>query len=97
MSITKAAYYIMDVSTRMIQKVNRPDEAFNYWADGSDGNSRYIWEDGNFSCDCNRESFFTGLAVESAPCGEGKFAVRVVAEDDGRILYDEWAKQEASA
>lgn len=55
---------------------------------------QYLWEDGNFSCDCNRELFFIrargedGDAVEGL-CGRGKFDVRCSDADTGEVLYDE--------
>lgn len=28
---------------------------------------RFLWEEGNFSCDCNRSEFF---GIEQLPCGD---------------------------
>lgn len=43
-------------------------ESKSAWLD-DDGNPNYFaWEEGNFSCDCNRATFF-GLG-EDWPCGE---------------------------
>lgn len=55
--------------------------------------SAYIWEDGNYSCDCNRELFFTRARFEDDPeeteCGDERFSVRLSDADTGEILYDE--------
>lgn len=57
--------------------------------------SHWIWEDGNYSCDCNRELFFVsagGGEAESCsvPCSDGKYVVeKIVRRFDGEILYEE--------
>lgn len=52
--------------------------------------SEYIWRDGNYTCDCNRASFFGHDVDFDSPesCGEGKFAVRI-EDDHGRMLYQD--------
>jgi len=53
----------------------------------------YWWEDGNASCDCNRELFFLRARKEDEPedtrCGTGRFSVRLSDADTGELLYDE--------
>jgi hypothetical protein len=57
----------------------------------------YIWEDGNFACDCNRALFWNraqGIEIEEdPPCGplrgSGRYAVRLTRLDTGEILLDE--------
>ena len=34
----------------------------------------FIWEDGNYACDCNRQIFFDGGDI---PCGDEKFSVNL--------------------
>ena len=52
----------------------------------------YMWEDGNYSCDCNRALFFERAigADESeaweSRCGSGKFTILKVVLEDGEIL-----------
>lgn len=39
-----------------------------------DGSTAYMWEDGNYSCDCNRSIFFYSLPLDkSFPCGDTRF------------------------
>lgn len=60
---------------------NREDGAF--WD--------YIWSEGNFACDCNRELFFADAAGEEEPegkCGDDAFSIRIT-DAAGNILYDE--------
>lgn len=35
----------------------------------------FMWEDGNWSCDCNRELFFLGTPMEDTTCGDERFKV----------------------
>ena len=54
----------------------------------------YIWEEGNYSCDCNRELFFLRAGGEDDPeeganlCGEERYRIWIEAAD-GEIVYDE--------
>lgn len=47
----------------------------------------YMWDEGNYSCDCNRRSYFEGHYVEDSPCGEEAFSVRVRYK--GEVAYNE--------
>lgn len=57
--------------------------------------SSFIWEDGNFSCDCNRELFFArakGLPEPDVYCSGGRFRVeKIVRDADGVVIYEESA------
>ena len=60
------------------------EEAFEF--------SKYLWSEGNFSCDCNRHNLFRqaqGLCYEKIPCGEGKYLVKIV-DKSGNVLYSEF-------
>lgn len=44
-----------------------------------------IWEDGNYSCDCNRERFFErafGQEQENYKCSDGRFSVQLPDRND---------------
>lgn len=59
-----------------------------------DGVDCYIWEDGNYSCDCNRHLFFeraAGIEPVSEKCGTGKYSVQVYNPKNGEIIYDEFS------
>jgi len=62
-----------------------PDE--QYSLDVS--NLRFLWADGNYSCDCNRAIFFDRPEDDEAeyPCSDGAYLVKVVA--DGEVILDE--------
>jgi hypothetical protein len=60
--------------------------------------SPYVWEEGNFSCDCNRGIFFEQVSpvIEDDagplehPCGEGRYRVEQIIDlRDGATLYAE--------
>lgn len=56
------------------------------------GSPFYIWEEGNYSCDCNRTAFFMNAADEDdpddIPCSDGKYSVNI--EANGEIIYREF-------
>lgn len=59
-----------------------------------DAPSGFIWEEGNYSCDCNRALFFARAGGESddfdAECGEGAYSVNVRNPVDGLTYYKEF-------
>lgn len=55
--------------------------------------SEYIWEEGNYSCDCNRSIFFHSANDpnwngKSDACGDDKYSVKIIGED-GSVLYED--------
>ena len=56
--------------------------------------STWIWEEGNFSCDCNRKIFWGNAAGEDylsdSPCGDGGFSVNLQNPKTGQIFYREY-------
>lgn len=60
--------------------------------DGDAEPSAYIWEDGNYSCDCNRRLFFARAAREDEDlkCSDGLYSVRVRNKRSGRVFYSEF-------
>lgn len=63
--------------------------------DGCETDVEYLWSEGNYSCDCNREIIFRRARSEEfqsllsgGGCGEGRFKVRITA-DTGDVPYDE--------
>lgn len=65
--------------------------ATDIWSDWE--YNTYWWEEGNASCDCNRELFFVRARKEDEPdeteCGEDRFSIRLSDADTGKVLYDE--------
>ena len=54
----------------------------------------YIWEDGNWSCDCNRATFFGIESIDDEhqhfPCGSTAFSVNLRRDDTGEMFYREY-------
>jgi hypothetical protein len=80
---------ILEIRRRADGAIRRDPDLWRY-------SGSFIWEDGNFACDCNRRDFFTRAAGEEDPeddrCGRGAFDVRLTSEK-GAVLYedgDEW-------
>jgi len=57
--------------------------------------AHFLWTDGNYACDCNRELFFARAGgedptLEEVQCGDTKFAALYAEMEDGtRIKLDE--------
>ena len=58
------------------------------------GGTAYIWNDGNYACDCNRKGFFEAALYgkDNVPhpientCGHGAFELIEIRHVDGRTL-----------
>lgn len=80
--------HIRDNSTGEVRSI-----ALTEWLD--DGVGEYMWEGGNYGCDCNRGIFFAdaaGADEPDIPCGDERFSVRCVSTA-GEVLYedDDWS------
>ena len=57
----------------------------------------FIWEEGNYSCDCNRKIFW-GDSIgheyedEETPCGDGDFSINLENPKTGEIFYREYER-----
>jgi hypothetical protein len=64
------------------------------WSDTED----FMWSDGNFGCDCNRQIFFEralGLEPSVDPaCGDSAYRVVSVTDEAGKIVYAEDAESQ---
>ena len=70
--------YVVDITDTTTGETREWDSGLE-WVEHSD----YLWEEGNFSCDCNRSLFF-GRAIdtpedeiEEAPCGGLRYTVSI--------------------
>lgn len=54
----------------------------------------FLWDGGNFSCDCNRQMMFQRAAGEepdwNSQCGDGKYSVEAITAPDGTAI--EWGR-----
>lgn len=55
--------------------------------------STYIWEDGNFSCDCSRRDMFDENNTDETR-GEGEYSVNVLHPDTRYAVYREFGSVE---
>ena len=50
----------------------------------------FLWTEGNYGCDCNREGFFTHGEEWPEECSEGRYSALYAELEDGtRITIDE--------
>lgn len=89
---------------RIIARIrnNKTGEIRDYLTDGIKDNvaeipHTWIWEQGNYSCDCNRELFFLRAKEEpepegdgEPPCGGEKYAVNLINPVTGTVFYREF-------
>lgn len=66
----------------------------NFEPDENGFDDRYMWEEGNWACDCNRGIMFqTALGNTEGeyptPCGSTRYRVRIVDLDDVVLYEDE--------
>jgi hypothetical protein len=79
-----ASYYVVVMRRREDgeeRRITRPHE----WGEAD----WFLWDEGNFSCDCNRRILFDraiGCESDDAECGEGDYAVLRFLLSDGRII-----------
>ena len=63
-----------------------------FYFDGSEFPSIFIWEDGNYSCDCNRHVFFSHAGGEDADfsrdCSDTEYSVNIY--DGDQLIYSEF-------
>lgn len=63
------------------------------WDEKSSQPSLFIWEEGNFSCDCNRAIFWNQVSKNkrSEDCGHKRFPVNLKNPKTGEIFYREYS------
>ncbi len=69
--------YLKDVLTGEVRAI--PFEWNNFHPDGADERVLWIWEQGNYSCDCNRGSYFYPDDATEWSCGDSRFNLQRIA------------------
>lgn len=63
--------------------------------DDADLPSIYVWEDGNYSCDCNRRLFFARINNEEedweSGCSDTEYSINIFLDND--CIYSEFDLQ----
>ena len=54
----------------------------------------YMWSEGNYACDCNRELYFNrsqGIEIHacSTRCGESRYRCKITIDETGEVILDE--------
>jgi len=60
----------------------------------------YIWEEGNFSCDCNRQIFFAEWrkeAEQDVACGQSRYSIEARDKGTQEVIYSEFNEEEPLA
>ena len=50
----------------------------------------YIYEEGNYACDCNRSIFFGEEDYDSSTCSDHKYSLNIVDAETGEVYYREY-------
>lgn len=59
--------------------------------------STWMWEEGNYSCDCNRSLFFNRAGNEddgNHECSEGEFSANIYNIVDNSLIYEEFGENQ---
>ena len=69
------------------------DGLIRKFRDDFDWDGDFIWEGGNYACDCNRTLFFERAggnepAWDAYGCGDSAYSVRIT-DDAGSVLYQD--------
>ena len=72
----------------------KTEPEYGEWEDNEDGHTEFLWSDGNYACDCNRELFWKRIAKEpdderDVECGCTKYSVKLT-DKSGNILYSDY-------
>jgi len=72
----------------------REKEGYLAFHEGDNLPYEFIWTDGNYCCDCNRELFFERAKgnedFDQEQCSEGRFSVNLVNPKTGEVFYREF-------
>jgi hypothetical protein len=70
-----------------IQKVESGEIRFYDPEANWNESERYLWLEGNYSCDCNRENFFKNFKnITPGQCGYSRFRILYAELLDGTII-----------
>lgn len=85
-------FHITDEATGETVVYRDEQEYSEEWDDEDPNPTLFIWEEGNYSCDCNRRLFFERAKGNdpglNQPCGETRYSVLGYDRITGSILFD---------
>lgn len=68
------------------RRVYRPEYP---WVEDGEGNPGFIWDEGNYGCDCNRSLFLYNWEREPMECGNTIVIEKIVIRYTDTVLYSE--------
>lgn len=79
--------YTVLIKDNSIGEVRQHEEPSESWDDLQE----FMWSEGNYACDCNREIFFRRVVNESfydceLECGDTRFSIDSIILEDGTVL-----------
>ena len=85
----------MRLSVEITRVADGEKETFVYDDSGTLADIRYGWREGNDSCDCNRELYFSyernpAKDPVCGPCTTGRYRVRIF-DESGVLIYEDEA------
>lgn len=98
--VENSSYVWVKVLARI--RKNKTGEIRNYYCEnileeGEEFPNTFIWEDGNYACDCNRELFFLRALNESdedsfdnRECSNGDYSIQLINPRTNVMYYAEF-------
>ena len=93
-------YNVIDIEAHIKENETGKIGIYPCYVLESDGKPNpFIWEEGNYACDCNRGEFFLStqgfkdeddFAEYEWNCSEEKYSVNLVNPNDGKVFYKEY-------
>lgn len=79
--------------TVTIREVATGNSVDYHQAVGWQDHTLWMWEEGNYSCDCNREAKFCHAAGreysdEELACGRARFVVTKIVLENGAVMFE---------
>ena len=81
--------YTFEIQDTQTNETRQHQDAYD-WNDES--HMLFMFRDGNYSCDCNRELFFQRAAgeaetdLDAVVCGEGRYVIARAQREDGSFI-----------
>ena len=93
----KIDFHITDEKTGETRAFADDTEYTLEWDDQNQNPSLFIWEDGNYACDCNRALFFGYAKGEKygdikSPCGEWRYSVLGYDRETKALVFEDRRK-----
>lgn len=89
----QVSIYITRRSDKAVAEITVDYPSPEYLIAEDDGEPNlYNWQEGNYSCDCNRSGFFAqwrNEEQEDDTCGDKRFSVMIFNRDTGDLIWED--------